>query len=95
MTHKPLVIAAASILVSVLAWQAQAMTLTNRDATDLMVKITDTGDGADQELLLAANETIDDVCANGCTLTLEDGQQADFNGDEDVYIEGGRFVIAE
>jgi hypothetical protein len=95
MTHKPLIIAAAGALALVLAWPAQAMTLTNRDATDLMVKITDSGDGADQDLLLAANETIEDVCENGCTLILEDGQQADFNGDEDVYIEGGRFIIAE
>ena len=92
---KSLILAGAGALTLVLAWQAQAMTLTNRDTTDLMVKITDTGDDAGQDLIIAANETLEDVCENGCTITLEDGQTLDFNGDEDVYIEGGRFIVAE
>jgi hypothetical protein len=95
MLRKSLVLAGAGALTLVMAWQAQAMTLTNRDGADLMVTITENGDSTGQDLLIAANQTLEDVCANGCTITLEDGQKLDFNGDEDVSIEGGRFIITE
>ena len=95
MTYKPFVIAAAATLALAMAWPAQAMTLTNRDGSDLTLMISENGQSDGQEMTIAASETLDDLCANGCTITLEDGQQHTFNGDEEVYIEGGRFVIAE
>jgi len=95
MTTKPFVIAAASALAFILASSANAMTLTNRDASDVMLKITESGQSDSKDMTIAASETLDDLCANGCTITLQGGQQHDFKGDEDVSIQGGQFVISE
>lgn len=84
---------AASALALSLVGQARALTLTNNGATEQSVKISEGGDEmVSQDIAIAAGQTIRGVCMEGCTIALENGEQQSFEGDEDVYIENGRFV---
>ncbi len=86
----------AGTLALFLAGQAQALTLTNRDTVEQRVQITEGGDEAvTHDVVIAANQILDELCKEACTVTLESGAQESFEGDENVYIEDGRFVIAE
>lgn len=76
--------------------QAQALVLTNRDTVEQRMQITEGGDEAvTHDVVIAANQTLDGLCKEGCTIALENGVQESFEGDEVIYIENGRFVIAE
>lgn len=78
------------------AGQAQALTVTNRDAADQRLRITDGGDeSVTQDVVIAADETLGNLCEDGCTILLGNGVQESFEGYESIYIENGRFVIAE
>ena len=86
--------AAASALF--LTGQAHALTLTNRDAAEQRLQIVDIDEmPVTQDVVINANQTLDALCEEGCTIALENGEQGTFDGDEVVYIEDGRFVIAE
>ena len=87
-------VAAASALL--LAGQAHALTLTNRDAVEQRLQIVE-GDEmpVTQEVVISANQTLDPLCEEGCTIALENGEQNTFTGDEVVIIQDGHFVIAE
>ncbi|MDH3969284.1 MAG: hypothetical protein OEU56_19890 [Rhodospirillales bacterium] len=96
MTNKPLIALSAAALVLSLAGQAHALTLTNRDTVEQRVQINEGGDEAvTRDVVLGADQTLDGLCEDGCTIALENGVQESFEGDEAVSIENGRFMIAE
>ena len=96
MIKTPLVALTAAALALTLAGQANALTLTNRDTVDQRVQITEGGDEAvTHDKVVAADQTLDELCEDGCTIALENGEQESFEGYETVFIENGRFVIAE
>lgn len=76
--------------------QAYALALTNRDSAEHRIKITgSSGEPVTQDIVILSDETLNDLCMEGCSIALENGEQESFEGTEVVYIEGGRFVIAE
>ena len=94
MTKYPIIAMAA--VAAFAAGQAQALTLTNRDTAEQRVQITEGGDeSVTQDVVIAADQTLDELCTEGCTITLESGEQESFEGYEIVYIEKGRFMLAE
>lgn len=96
MIRYPMVALTAGTMAVLLVGQAYALTLTNRDTTEWRMQIAEAGDEAvTHDVVVAANQTLDRLCPEGCTITLESGEQESFEGYEAVSIEGGRFVIAE
>ena len=90
-SKRALTVALATLIV---AGQAHALTLANRDQVDRRVLITEAGDQAViQEIFIASDEILQGVCPDGCTIALENGVKESFEGYEDVAIEDGRFVI--
>ncbi len=86
----------AAFAILLMASSAQAFTLTNRDPEEQRLQITEGGDEAvTHEVIVAADQTREDLCLEGCTIVLDSGEQASFEGDEVVEIEDGHFVIAE
>ncbi len=91
--HAVIALATAALF---LASQAQAFTLTNRDTVDQRLKIVEEGDQSEtHDVVIGAEQTLEDLCANGCTIGLDNGQEETFEGYETVYIEDGSFVIGE
>ena len=80
----------ASLCVFLAPHHAAALQITNRDTTNhtLIVAEPD-GGGAQQELEASPSEIIDDICLMGCTITMPDGQEYEFEGNEIVSIEEG------
>jgi hypothetical protein len=91
-------ILAACALASALlvAGQANALTLTNRGTSEQRLKITEFSDeGVTQNIVILAAETLSDVCMEGCTIALDNGEQGSFDGTEVVYIEEDHFVTTK
>ena len=83
---------------SALVWagQAEALTLTNRDAVDRRLQISEASDAiVTYEVVITAHETIFELCQIGCTIVLESGEEETFEGYEEVTIEEGSFVFPE
>lgn len=96
MTVNPKIALSAAALALMLSGQAYALTLTNRDAGEHRVQINEGGDEAvTRDIVLTANQKVGGLCEDGCTIALENGVQESFEGDEDVYIENGQFLIGE
>ena len=96
MKRSPIRVLTAAIVVQLVAGQAYAFTVTNRDLSEHSLQITEGGDEAvTRDVVIAPDQTVDDLCEDGCTIVLDNGEQQSFEGYEEVYIEGGRFVIAK
>jgi hypothetical protein len=96
MAKSPKIALAAATMALLLAGQAHALTLTNRGAVDQRLQISEGGDEAvTYEVVIAAYETLIELCQEGCTIALENGEQESFEGYEEVNIEEGSFFIPE
>lgn len=96
MTRNPAIVLTAATAALLLAGQAHALTLTNRDTVEQRIQINEGGDGsAGRDFVLAADQTVDGICEGGCTIVLENGAEQSFEGYEAVFIEDGHFVISE
>jgi hypothetical protein len=71
----------------VLASPAQALKLTNRDATEQKMIIHE--NNGSREQVLKPSETMDGFCNAGCTIQMQDGEEYEFDGNEVVSIEEG------
>lgn len=90
---RALTIVVASFLV---AGQAHALTLTNRDRVERRLLITEGSEvPVTHEIFIASDETLEGVCPDGCTIALDNGVKERFEGYEDIAIEDGQFVINE
>ena len=66
-----------------LSGQAYDMTLVNRDEVEQRLLVTEGGDEmVTHEVVIEANETLDDLFPEGCTITLDTGQQESSEGNE-------------
>jgi len=74
------VIASALLMAS----QAQAMSVTNRDDDAAMVTII----VGDQEMMyeVAPGETLEDLCNTGCTAIFGNGEELSLSGTETIQI---------
>ena len=72
---------------------AEALKLTNRDATEQKLTIQE-NNGAREQVLKPA-ETIEGFCNSGCTIKLQDGEEYEFDGNEVVSIEEGLIFLDE
>ena len=89
----------AAVSALLLAGQAHALTLTNHDAVERHLQVAeawaDESAEAAQGISIGANQSLFDLCTEGCTIVLENGEQESFEGTEVVYIESGHFVTDE
>jgi hypothetical protein len=96
MTGNPMIAMTAGALALFMAGQANALTLSNGEGAPLRVEITEGGDEAvTHDVVLAVGQTLDGLCEEGCTISLESGAQESFEGYEAVTIEDGDFLIGE
>lgn len=96
MTKKPMIVSTAAALALFLSGQAYALTLTNRDTAEQRVQIYENGaESAARDVVLAADQTLEGLCEEGCTIVLESGAEQSFEGYEAVFIEDGQFLTAE
>ncbi len=76
--------------------EAFALSLTNRDSAEHRVTVSKGNDeAATSEFVMDAEEAFDDLCLEGCVITLGNGAQQSFEGYETVHIQDGQFVVAE
>ncbi|MDX1402271.1 MAG: hypothetical protein R3245_10140 [Kiloniellales bacterium] len=91
-----MIVLSAAILALLLAGDGMALTLTNWEAVDQRLQISEGGDETvTYDIVISAHETLVELCQDGCTISLENGEQQSFEGSEEVSIEDGRFVILE
>jgi hypothetical protein len=72
---------------------AQALKLTNRDATEQKMTIQENSGAREQTL--KPSETMDGFCNSGCTIQMQDGEEYEFDGNEVVSIEEGLMFLDE
>jgi hypothetical protein len=72
---------------------AHALKLTNRDATEQ--KLTINENNGSREQVLKPSETLEGICASGCTIQIKDGEEYEFDGNEIVSIEEGLMFLDE
>ena len=96
MTKYMMIALTAVALPMFLSGQAYALTLINRTAVEQNVQISDgDSESVTRDVTLSADQTLDGICDEGCTIILENGVEEDFDGDEVIYIENGEFVIVQ
>lgn len=71
------------------------MSITNHDTYERTLQITE---GSDKQVVyslrIGADETIDGLCKESCSVLLDNGVEQIFKGDEQVYIFEGRFTFS-
>lgn len=82
-----------SLIALTAASQAQALQVTNRDATDHKISVTEKS--GTQELVVKASQVLDGICTGGCTIKTQDGEEYEFDGNEIVSIEEGLMFLDE
>ncbi len=68
-----------------------ALELTNSEATDQNVVIVE--DGKETPVVIAAGETLKDICVNACVIKLADGQEYSMEGNEVALLEDGYIYV--
>ena len=86
-------LASAVLLGLALGGPAAALTIVNEDDDSHAVTLVQ-GD-VSSEIEIAAGAEMVVPCADGCTLVLASGDQADFGDEDEVIISEGRFTITE
>jgi hypothetical protein len=86
-------VAVLTALALAAASPAQALKLTNRDATEQKMTIQENSSTREQTLKPA--ETVDGFCNSGCTIQMQDGEEYEFDGSEVVSIEEGLMFLDE
>ena len=79
------------VLGMLIASPAQALTISNTDPKPHTVKIKTGGDSA--ELTIAPAAAAEPACQAGCTVVLENGEQYEMKGKEEVSIDGGVIFV--
>ena len=90
--RRPAFVAAAAV-AQLLAGQAHALVLTNLDDYEWRISIIEPDRTIDR--VIEPDERVNGLCESGCTIMLQDGTEAEFGGNEAVYIRNGRFVLLE
>lgn len=73
--------------------EADALQLTNRDAADHKIAVTEKA--GSREIVVKPAEVVEDLCAAGCTMKMTDGEEYEFDGNEVVSIEEGLMFLDE
>jgi hypothetical protein len=74
-----------------LAPPAQALTISNTDPDAHTITVKTGGDST--ELVVEPDMAVEAPCASGCTVELENGEQYEMKGGEEVSIEGGIIFV--
>ena len=70
---------------------AQALTISNTDPDPHTVTVKTGGDST--ELVVEPQMAVEPPCAAGCSIELENGEQYEMKGGEEVSIEGGIIFV--
>ena len=88
---------AAFVAFAFLTGNAQAITISNEDEATHQVKVVvGQGSGGEDVIIeMEAGDVTDELCEEGCTLSLSNGAELAVTGSEQVVIKDGDFGIAE
>ena len=78
-----------------LSQAANALSITNRDASEMKMTVVEQEGQPGLEFSIEAQQTLDNICAKGCVITLNNGETDTFEGEESVIIQNGQFTISE
>ncbi|HMB47703.1 MAG TPA: hypothetical protein VKN63_05450 [Afifellaceae bacterium] len=79
-----------------LAGAAHAASITNRDVSEHYLQITEETEGSEtQDIVISANQSLDGICMNGCMIGLDDGEQMNLTGGENVVIQDGALEVQQ
>ena len=81
------------LIALLLSGPVAALTVLNED--DDMHVVTVTHGDETQQVEVAGGGEAEIDCAEGCTLRLASGDEADFGDEDEVVINGGTFTITE
>lgn len=68
-----------------------ALQLTNNDPTEQKIVVTEKSDSRD--LVIKPSETMMNLCPEGCTMRMPDGEEYEFEGGEIVFVEEGLMFL--
>jgi len=91
--RKTVALAVVAALALTMVVSANAITITNQDATDYELQIKEAAGGT-SSTMIAAGESLE-ICEDGCTISLQNGERETFAGDETVELRDGGFVRVE
>ena len=74
-----------------LALPAQALTISNTDPDPHTITVKTGSDST--ELTIAPETAVEPPCQSGCTVELENGEQYEMHGGEEVSIESGVIFV--
>lgn len=78
-------------LALMLSQPAGALQLTNHDPVEQKIVVTEKSDSRD--LVIKPSETLKDLCSDGCTMRMPDGEEYEFDGSETVFVEEGLMFL--
>jgi hypothetical protein len=78
---------------SLAASGADALQITNRDAAEHKLVVTESG--TTKDVVLKPSQVLEGICLKGCTVKTADGEEYDFDGTEVVSIEEGLMFLDE
>ena len=84
--NKKNILALAGALILV-AGTAQAASITNRDTSEHYLQISDNEDSEAQEVVIAAEESMTDLCMKGCMIGVD--------GDDSIQVDGGDNLVIQ
>jgi hypothetical protein len=73
------------------ALPAQALTISNTDPDPHTITVKTASDS--KELTIEPEAAVEPPCDSGCTVELENGEQYEMKGNEEVSIEGGTIFV--
>lgn len=79
----------------VAAQTAQALSITNRDTDEIAITVSEGESKPVMNLTVKPGETLDNICATGCEISLANGATDTFEGEESILIEDGQLIISE
>jgi hypothetical protein len=74
-----------------LAPPAQALTVSNIDPDPHTITVKAGSDST--KVVVEPSKAVEPACASGCTIELENGEQYEMKGGEEVSIEGGIMFV--
>jgi hypothetical protein len=83
-TKSILALAAAAALT---AGTVHAASITNRDTSEHYLQISESEDSEGQEVVIAAEESISDICMKGCMIGVD--------GDDSIQVDGGDNLVIQ
>jgi hypothetical protein len=86
--YQKLMVPTVAAVILAASVSANALTVTNRDSVDHTLTMTDLK--SERMVTIRPNQSLKDLCLNGCNINVDEGKPVHFGSRETVMIESGK-----